>query len=57
MIDKTELHDFLNNGIRIEIITKLLAESIEKTDSFEEEQVKDLASALDKHQRLVQKLN
>lgn len=57
MIDKTELHDFLNNGIRIEIITKLLAESIEKTDSFEIEQVQDLVSALDKHQQLVQKLN
>ena len=57
MIEKTELHEFLNNGIRIEILTKLIAESIEKSDIFELEQVKDLRSSLELHQKLVQKLN
>lgn len=56
MIDKSELHNFLNNGIRIEILTKLISESIEKSNTIESEQVKDLASSLDLHQELVQKL-
>ena len=57
MISRTELHDFLNNGIRIEILTKLLAESIEKSKAFEPEQLQDLSSALETHKSLVQKLN
>lgn len=57
MIDKTVLHDFMNNGIRIEILTKLIAESLEKSNTCEPQQVSDLSSSLELHQALIKKLN
>lgn len=53
MIDKSDLHDFLNNGMRIEILTKLISEAIEVDKQPEWKQIEDLADSLEKHSHLL----
>ena len=49
-------HDFINNGLRIEIITKLIAESIEKKEEPQENLIEDLFQALKNHKDFLEEL-
>lgn len=56
MTEKVDLHDFLNNGIRIEILTKLIADSIQKSESIDSEVKSDIQTALESHFNFIEKL-
>lgn len=57
MSAKSLLHDFLNNGMRIEILTKLISEAIEKDKKPDQKQLDDLAESLIKHTSILKEFN
>lgn len=48
-MDSQLKHDFINNGLRIEVLNKLISESLEKSEQPPKEQVDDLLSFLEQH--------
>ena len=50
-------HDFTNNGIRIEVLNRLIVEKLENSNPLEEEHLKDLKDFLKFHLELLEKLN
>lgn len=57
MNNKSLLHDFLNNGMRIEILTKLISEAIEKEIIPEQQQLTDLTDSIEKHTTILNKFS
>jgi hypothetical protein len=47
-MDSQLKHDFINNGLRIEVLNKLISESLEKSEPPLREQVDDLLAFLQK---------
>lgn len=42
-------HDFINNGLRIEIVNKIISESLDNRSEVDPELLNDLKSFLEKH--------
>lgn len=53
--DKVQ-HDFINNGLRLDILNKLLTEQLEKNSALDLEYLNDLEIFLNVHLDLVKKL-
>lgn len=57
MSDNSKLkHDFINNGIRIEVINRLISEALEKEIFPEQTHIKDLSRYLKLQIELAKKL-
>ena len=50
-------HDFTNNGIRIEVLNRLIVESLESSNPLEQEHLNDLRDFLKLHLELLEQLN
>lgn len=46
-------HDFINNSLRIEVINKLICESLEKNENINEEYIEDLNKFIKLHIDLI----
>lgn len=51
-----EIHDFINNGLRLEVLNKLISESLEKKQDVDREYVSDLKKYLSDHIELANKI-
>ncbi len=49
-------HDFINNSLRLEVLNKILVDKLEKEESWDSEEVKDLEQFLILQQDLVKQL-
>ena len=56
MSDNKDRHDFINNALRLEILNKLICESLDKKEVPEKEHLQDLESFLKDHLELIQKI-
>ena len=46
-MDKSKVrHDFINNGLRIEVLNRLITDSLEKKENLNSEYLEDLDKAL-----------
>ena len=50
-------HDFINNALRVEVLNKLITESLEKEENPEVEYLLDLKKFLSQHQELLIELS
>jgi hypothetical protein len=56
-MDSSKLkHDFINNGLRLELINKLISEAIDSKNTVEEEMVDDFIIFLNDHIEMMKKL-
>lgn len=49
-------HDFLNNGIRIEVLNKLIAERLESNQPLDSQELSDLEQTLSQQQEFIKLL-
>ncbi len=49
-------HDFINNGLRIEILNKLISEALEQKTEIQENYLNDLSQFLKKHIELLKEI-
>lgn len=49
-------HDFINNGLRIEILNKLISEALEQKAEIQENYLNDLSQFLKKHIELLKEI-
>lgn len=57
MIEPKLRHDFLNNCLRIEVLNRLLSETIEKNLNPQKEHMEDLYSFLNDHVVYLDRIN
>ncbi len=55
-IDNTIRHDFINNGLRIEVLIKLITDEIENKDEVSMEYLGDLEVFLKDHLSFIKKI-
>ena len=56
-MDKSKArHDFINNGLRLEVLNKMLTEQIEQSQELNSDYINDLETFLKLHLELVEKI-
>jgi hypothetical protein len=55
-MDNKIRHDFINNGLRIEVLNKLITEAVEAEELIDREYLKDLEQFLMDHLELLKKI-
>lgn len=56
-MDKNKIrHDFINNGLRIEVLNRMITEALETNQSLEKDYIEDLIKFLNDHVQLAEQL-
>jgi len=56
MTERELKHDFINNGLRIEILNQIISESLSSSQKPDPNQISDLKIFLEEHLKLLKQL-
>ena len=56
MTERELKHDFINNGLRIEILNQIISESLSSSQKPDSNQISDLKIFLEEHLKLLKQL-